>query len=279
MMDWNGDEITSILSQALTEDLGDGDITGATVAPPDLQGIAVFLARESGVMAGFPLANRIFSRLDPRCRVQQYCDEGGFFETGAILGSVEGPARALLAGERVSLNFLQRLCGIATRTAAYVKIAALHGIRILDTRKTTPLLRALEKYAVRMGGGTNHRMGLYDAPMVKDNHLQIQPDFGAVLDAFRGRGIAPEEVEIEVTTPEMLAQAIAAGACWLLLDNMSPEQVRRCVALKRIGMKFEVSGGVTLENLSEYMIEGVDFISIGALTHSVKSLDISLEMR
>lgn len=278
-MNWDSEEITLILSQALTEDLGEGDITGITIVPPDRSGHADFVAKEAGVMAGFPLAQRIFTRLDSRCRVQQLCSEGQSFEAGAILGTVRGPARALLAGERVSLNFLQRLCGIASRTAEYVRIAAPHGIRILDTRKTTPLLRALEKYAVKTGGGDNHRMGLYDAPMVKDNHLQLQPDFGAVLAAFRARRIPPEQVEIEITSLEMLRNAIAAGGCWFLLDNMSPSRVRECTAIKQHGMKYEISGGVTLANLSEYMIPGVDSISIGALTHSVRSLDISLEMR
>lgn len=278
-MDWDSDGITSIVRQALAEDLGSGDITGATLVPADRMGSADFLAKQSGVIAGFPLVQRIFAELDSRCRVQQLCAEGASFKSGAILGSIEGPAGVILSGERVSLNFLQRLCGIAARTAEYVKIAAPHGIRILDTRKTTPLLRSLEKYAVLMGGGTNHRMGLYDAPMVKDNHLQIQPDFRAVLGAFKAHGISPGQVEIEVTSVGMLSEAINAGARWFLLDNMTPEQVKQCVAIKKTDMKFEVSGGVSLENLNEYMISGVDFISIGALTHSVQSLDISMEMR
>lgn len=278
-MDWDSDEIASVVSQALREDLGDGDLTGNTLVPSDLMGSADFLAKEPGVMAGFPLVQKIFGRLDSRCRVQQRYAEGASFESGAILGSIEAPAGTILAGERVSLNFLQRLCGIATRTAEYVKIATPHGIRILDTRKTTPLLRSLEKYAVLMGGGINHRMGLYDAPMVKDNHLQIQPDFRAVMAAFKEKGIPAEQVEIEVTSVRMLSDAINAGARWFLLDNMAPDQVRECIAIKKPGMKLEVSGGVTIENLNRYMIRGVDFISIGALTHSVRSLDISLEMR
>jgi nicotinate-nucleotide pyrophosphorylase (carboxylating) len=207
------------------------------------------------------------------------CSEGASFAKGDILGSVSGRARALLAGERLSLNLLQRMCGIAARTAEYVRIASPAGIRILDTRKTTPLLRVLEKYAVAMGGGTNHRMGLYDAPMVKDNHLQIQPDFATILAAFADRGLDPGQVEIEVTSPEMLRRAIAAGARWFLLDNMTPGQIRECAAAKKPGMKYEVSGGVTLANMQDYLLPGVDFISIGALTHSVRSIDISLEMR
>lgn len=278
-MNWDRDEIQAIVIRALAEDVGTGDITGNTIVPADRSGSAEFLAKEPGVMAGFPLVERIFRQLDGHCRVQQQCAEGASFEKGAILGSAGGPARALLAGERVSLNFLQRLCGIASRTAEYVRLAAPHGIRILDTRKTTPLLRRLEKYAVKMGGGTNHRMGLFDAPMVKDNHLQIQPDFAAILDAFRGRGYAAGQVEIEVASPDMLRAAASAGARWFLLDNMTPDQIRECVGIKQQGMKFEVSGGVWLANLADYLIPGVDFISIGALTHTIRSLDISLEMK
>ena len=216
-MNWDSEEMTLILSQALTEDLGEGDITGITIVPPDRSGNADFLAKEAGVMAGFPLVQRIFTRLDSRCRVQQLCAEGQAFEAGAILGTVQGPARALLAGERVSLNFLQRLCGIASRTAEYVRIAAPHGIGILDTRKTTPLLRALEKYAVKMGGGSNHRMGLYDAPMVKDNHLQIQPDFGAVLAAFARAGFRQNRLKWKSPALKCCAtQSLpaVAGFCW-----------------------------------------------------------------
>lgn len=278
-MNWDNPEIRSIVERALAEDIGAGDVTGNTIVPEDRSGSADFLAKEPGVMAGFPLVKRIFYKLDSRCSVQQLCAEGASFEKGAILGTIQGPARALLAGERVSLNFLQRLCGIASSAAEYVRLAAPLGIRILDTRKTTPLLRILEKYAVQMGGGTNHRMGLYDVPMVKDNHLQIQPDFAAILDAFRARGFDPGQVEIEVVSLAMLREAAAAGAQWFLLDNMTPDQIRECVRKKKPRMKYEVSGGVSLANLPDYLIRGVDFISIGALTHTVRSLDISLEMR
>ena len=278
-MDWNSQELESILERSLQEDIGPGDITGETVVSPTREASADFLAKEPGVLAGFPLVERIFRKLDPGAGIDVRVAEGATFSKGDILGSIHGKARAVLAGERLSLNFLQRLCGIATRTSEYVRLASSSGIRILDTRKTTPMLRNLEKYAVKMGGGTNHRMGLYDAPMVKDNHLQIQPDFGAILQAFQKKGYSAERVELEVATPEMLQRAIAAGGRWFLLDNMTPEQIRECVSLKQPGMIFEVSGGVDLSNITKYLIPGVDFISIGALTHSVRSLDISLEMR
>jgi nicotinate-nucleotide pyrophosphorylase (carboxylating) len=173
---------------------------------------------------------------------------------------------------------MQRLSGIATQTAAYVALAAPFGIRVLDTRKTTPLLRVLEKYAVKMGGGQNHRIGLYDGILVKDNHLKLEPDFKKILEKFQEKGFPPEKVEIEITSIEMLKNASDSGALWFLLDNMRPSMIRKCVKLKRVQMFYEVSGGISPLNFANYLIRGVDAISIGGLTHSVKSLDISMEM-
>jgi len=191
---------------------------------------------------------------------------------------LRGNATALLAGERVALNFLQRLCGIATQTSKYAIQAAPFGIFVLDTRKTTPLFRSLEKYAVKTGGGKNHRIGLYDAVLVKDNHLKLEPDFRTILRKFQAAGFPAEKVEVEVTSLEMLQSAMEAGAVYFLLDNMSPEVISDCIEIKKSGMFYEVSGGVTPENFSNYLIRGIDAISIGGLTHSVKSLDISMEM-
>lgn len=276
-MDWDSPEISFIIDRALDEDLGSGDVTSRALIPEDRIGRAVFVAKQRGMLAGFPLIPRIFRRLDQNIRVEQFMEEGSRLKKGADIAGIEGRATAILAGERLALNFLQRLCGIATQTARYAALAAPYGIAVLDTRKTTPLLRTLEKYAVRTGGGKNHRAGLYDAVLVKDNHLCMQPDFNAVLDAFRAEGYPPEKVEIEVTGTAMLQKAIDAGGAYFLMDNMSPATIRKCMKLKEPGMFFEVSGGINFRTFRKYLIRGVDAISIGALTHSVKSLDISLE--
>jgi nicotinate-nucleotide pyrophosphorylase (carboxylating) len=276
-MDWDSPEISSIIDRALEEDLGKGDVTSRVLIPEDRKGKAVFVAKERGILAGFPLIPRIFLRLDSSIRMEAFVAEGSKLKKGSEIAELEGSAIALLAGERLALNFLQRLSGIATQTARFAALAAPFGIAVLDTRKTTPLLRTLEKYAVRTGGGKNHRAGLYDAVLVKDNHLCIRPDFKTVLDAFRAQGYPPERVEIEVTDPAMLQKAIRAGGRYFLLDNMPAANIRKCIKLKKAGMFFEVSGGINTRSFPKYLIRGIDAISIGALTHSVKSLDISLE--
>jgi nicotinate-nucleotide pyrophosphorylase (carboxylating) len=277
-MNWDSGEIRRLIDLALAEDIGKKDITSAILFPQPPKIGAVFLAKQDGIIAGLPLVSRILKHLDPRCRIRNQISDGQRVIMGTILCRVSGSATALLSGERVALNFLQRLSGIATRTSEYVQLAAPHGIAILDTRKTTPLLRCLEKYAVRTGGGRNHRAGLYDAVLVKDNHLKLQTDFREILQKFKKKGYPPAKVEIEITAPEMLLKAISAGARSFLLDNMSPSGIRRCVKQKQRGMYFEVSGGISAANISEYFIPGIDAISVGALTHSVQSLDISMEM-
>jgi nicotinate-nucleotide pyrophosphorylase (carboxylating) len=277
-LNWDSEEIRDLLNRALREDIGTGDVTTTVLVPEDLNGSAVFIAKQAGVLAGLPLVSRIFRIIDPSAKVHDSLQEGIEFPSGTQLCRVTAHARSILTGERVALNFLQRLCGIATITSKYVRLARLHGIQILDTRKTTPLLRALEKYAVHVGGGTNHRIGLYDAVMVKDNHLKVEPDFRKVLERFKEDGRAPEEVEIEVDTPAMLREAIQAGGRWFLLDNMTPNQIGECVKMKQSGIRYEVSGGISESNLTEYLISGVDAISVGGLTHSVRSLDISMKI-
>jgi nicotinate-nucleotide pyrophosphorylase (carboxylating) len=277
-MNWDSKEIDDLLERALQEDLGSGDITTSTLVPDNLQISAVFIAKEPGVMAGLPIISRIFRKLDSHIKVEELLKDGDEFQKNSELSRVTGLARAILTGERVSLNLLQRLSGIATTTSQYVRQARPFGIQILDTRKTTPLLRILEKYAVKAGGGTNHRMGLYDAPMVKDNHLKIQRDFRHILKAFQAAGHSAEKVEIEVENSAMLREAMEAGVRWFLLDNMTPDQIRDCVGIKKQGMIYEVSGGVSSANFTDYLIPGIDAISIGGLTHSVKSIDISMEI-
>lgn len=276
-MNWESPEITSIIEQSLREDIGSGDITSQVLFPDPPQASAVLISKQPGVLAGLPLVSRIFRMLDPDVRVSEYLSDGAMVAVGSRICEVQGKVTAMLSGERLALNFLQRLCGIATQTAEFVRLAGPCGISVLDTRKTTPMLRGLEKYAVRMGGGVNHRFGLYDAVLVKDNHLEVERDFHNLYRLFREKGFEPCRVEVEVTSAEMLKRAMEAGGQWFLLDNMTPDEIRRCVALKQPGMKYEVSGGVSKENFSSYLIPGVDAISIGALTHSVRSLDISME--
>lgn len=277
-MDWDGPEISGILDRALAEDLGSGDVTTSCLFdhPPVLT--AHFLAKEAGILAGIPLAGRIFRRLAPDSVFEEILQDGQPVAAGAFFARIRGRADALLAGERLALNLLQRLSGIATKTAVYAALAAPFNIRVLDTRKTTPMLRSLEKYAVTMGGGHNHRTGLFDGILVKDNHLKLQPDFHKIYDAFTRQGHSPEKIEVEVTSVEMLKRAMKAGLTWFLLDNMRPSMIRKCVKIKRGNMTYEVSGGITSRNFAKYLIRGVDSISIGGLTHSVKSLDISMEM-
>jgi len=275
---WDGPEVAKFLQRALAEDLGPGDITTQNLLPKPPVISAHFVAKEGGILAGMPLVSRIFKKLDKDSTFDSLMQEGQAVTMGSMLARVRGKADALLGGERLALNLLQRLSGIATQTAIYAALAAPFDIKILDTRKTTPLLRLFEKYAVKMGGGHNHRIGLFDGILVKDNHLKLQPDFKKVLDAFLSHGILAEQIEIEVTSVEMLKQAMDAGAVWFLLDNMPPSMIRKCVKIKRPNMLFEVSGGIKPRSFARYLIRGVDAISIGALTHSVQSLDISMEM-
>lgn len=277
-IEWDSGEITDLIERALHEDLGDGDVTTGVLFQGRRNISAVFLAKQDGILAGLPLVSRIFYRLDPESNTQDLLRDCTSLHPGLIFCRVTGNASAILSGERLALNFLQRLSGIATQTASYVRAAKPYGITILDTRKTTPLLRSLEKYAVTAGGGTNHRFGLYDGVMVKDNHLKLEPDVQKIMKAFEEKGYRAGEVEIEVTSPEMMISAVEAGALWFLLDNMTPDMVRECVRLKTPNMKLEVSGGVNSQNFEQYLIPGVDAISIGGLTHSIKSLDISMEI-
>ena len=277
-MDWDGPEISGIVDRALAEDLGTGDITTTILvtAPPVLT--AHFLAKQDGILAGIPLLSRIFRRLDPSALFEGNHHDGEAVTNGTVIGRIKGRTDALLAGERLALNLLQRLSGIATKTSMYAALAAPFKIRVMDTRKTTPLLRSLEKYAVTMGGGFNHRTGLFDGILVKDNHLKLQPDFNKILEAFLKKGYPAEKIEVEVTSPEMLKTAMKAGLRSFLLDNMKPSMIRKCVKIKRSNVTYEVSGGITSSNFVKYLIRGVDAISIGGLTHSVRSLDISMEM-
>ncbi len=273
----NDGSLAEVVARALAEDVGAGDVTTAATVPAGVRACAVITQKAPGVVFGLELAELTFETLDPEVVFHRLRAEGQWREPGAIL-RVDGDAAALLTGERTALNFLARLSGVATLAARCVQ--AVEGIeprppRILDTRKTTPGLRALEKAAVAAGGATNHRAGLYDAILIKENHATIAGGIGAAIR--RARAAAPAlALEVECRTPAEIDEALAAGAPRLLLDNMTPEQLREAVARVAGRAELEASGGVTLTTLRAVAATGVDFVSVGALTHSAPALDLSL---
>ena len=270
---------------ALDEDLGTaGDLTSAVTIPADLIGRAAFVARSPGVVAGLPAVRIVCALVEPRLVLQDLVEDGRHVEPGELLALVEGPMRGLLTAERTALNFLQRLSGVATQTMAYVAMVDELPCQVLDTRKTTPGWRLLEKYAVRMGGGHNHRLGLHDGVLIKDNHLAALgggPEAIAKAVALaRQKHGASVPLEVEVDTLEQLDAALAAGPDIVLLDNMTSEQMREAVRRRDAGapkVKLEASGGVTLTTLRAIAETGVDRVSVGALTHSARALDIALD--
>jgi nicotinate-nucleotide pyrophosphorylase (carboxylating) len=234
---------------------------------------------EPGVVCGVPVAAAVFAALDSSVRVETRLEDGtAVADVPAVVAVVEGPARAILSGERVALNLLGRLCGIASLTRRFVELTEGTPTTVLDTRKTTPGLRALEKYAVRCGGGRNHRAGLYDGVLVKENHLRVAGGITAALAALDGR-VDGLPVEVEAETLAQVREALDGGAPRILLDNMSPEEVREAVELTAGRAELEASGGVSLGTVRAYAETGVDFVSVGALTHSARSLHVSLEVR
>ncbi|HZR26463.1 MAG TPA: carboxylating nicotinate-nucleotide diphosphorylase [Vicinamibacterales bacterium] len=265
-----------LVRQALLEDVRDGDITTEAIVDATLQARGQFLAKSDCVVAGLDVAIDTFRQIDTSVRVTALSRDGDVCRAGETIAHVFGSARALLVGERTALNFLQRLSGIATRTRRFVD-AADGGITILDTRKTTPLLRRLEKYAVRVGGATNHRSGLFDAILIKDNHVRLAGGVtAAIARARRHRPNLP--VEVEAQTLSEVDEARAAGAEVILLDNMSTDDIRAAVATVNGAAKIEISGGVTLDRIPELAATGADYVSVGALTHSAPAVDISFEI-
>ena len=282
-IDWGRTDL--LIELALSEDLDTtGDVTTNSVAPENATAEAVLLCKEPGmVLAGLPVAERVFKLVEPRLEFKAIREDGDHCEYGDVLAEIHGPARGLLIAERTALNFLQRLSGVATTSAKYA--AALEGTKtlVLDTRKTTPGYRNLEKYAVAVGGATNHRIGLYDRVMIKDNHREMaamEGPGGIVRSVERARQAHPElEVEVEADTLDEVREALEAGADHIMLDNMSDEMMAEAVKLVNGRAKLEASGGITLERLPRIGKIGVDFVSAGALTHSVKAADISLDIR
>ena len=277
-MELNQEDIDRVVHAALTEDVGSGDATTLALVPADAHCRAELLLKELGVVCGIPVAAAVFRALDPSVTVETKLEEGATVsDVPAVLAVVQGPSRAVLSGERVALNLVGRLCGIASLTRRFAELTEGTPARILDTRKTTPGLRALEKYAVRCGGGTNHRAGLYDGVLIKDNHIRVAGGIAEALGSLNGNA-AGLPVEIEADTIAQVREAVEAGAPRILLDNMSPEQVREAVAAVAGRAELEASGGMSLATVRAYAETGVDFISVGALTHSVRSLDVSLEV-
>lgn len=302
-MDWNSRYIAELVRRALEEDIGTGDATTSAVVPPRATARAKILARQTLVCAGLPMAEKVFRALDPEVRIIFPHNDGSFVEPGAEIVQINGSARAILNGERTALNVLARLCGIATLTRRFVEQLAGTRTRIRDTRKTTPGLRSLEKYAVKTGGGTNHRFGLYDAILLKENHIALAGGIKAALDkahtyvspkvpaprtasAYDAAGPDPEvvgpgplPVQIEVRNQREMLEALGAGAESVLLDNMPLERAAECVKMAR-GMRpecvIEISGGITLDNARAYAETGADFLSSGMLTHSAPAANLSL---
>ena len=297
-------QIKEIIDRALAEDLATGDVTTEALIPSEQQGVGSIVVKEKGILAGINIAEEVFHRVDSRLTMNIILEDGAKVEPGGIVAKIEGRVASILKAERVALNFLQRLSGIASTTNRYVEATKGSRVRIIDTRKTTPGLRSLEKYAVRVGGGENHRMNLSDGILIKDNHLAALRSRGlsikeilaqarknaplplrpAPLLSLRGAKrrsnleVQQTQIEVEVKTPQEALEAAEAGADIVMLDNMSLEDMRKAVKLIHGRALIEASGGITLDNVRAVAETGVDFISIGALTHSARALDISLEL-
>jgi len=278
--------LEGFVRQALQEDAPFGDMTTQAIVPPTVRGVGIFVAKSSGVICGLSIAQQTFALLDETVQFHPRCNDGDVVVAGSVIAEVEGKLQALLTGERVALNFLQRLSGIATLTRQFVEKAAPYGVRIADTRKTTPTLRWLEKYAVRCGGGINHRFSLSDGVLIKDNHIRAAGNLTEAVRRVRQNAHHLLRVEVEVQNLEQVREALECGVDALLLDNFRLEELQEAVDLVRAWSEqmgqprpiLEVSGGVTLESVEAIAQMGVDIISVGALTHSAPALDISMEI-
>ncbi len=270
--------IDKIIEQALLEDIGTGDITTEFIIPSNLKAKGIIKTSEEGVVAGLDIICLVFKKLDPEICFQSKIKDGKNILPGEVLAKIAGSARTILKGERVALNFLQRMSGIATITSKFCQEVKDLPVRIVDTRKTTPGLRILEKYAVRMGGGYNHRFGLYDAVLIKDNHIAAAGGIKSAVNSVRKQISHTVNIEVEVENLSQLQEALEIKVDIIMLDNMNLETVKEAVKMVKGEVLIEASGGITLEKVRKIAQTGVDLISVGALTHSVKSLDISMEI-
>ena len=270
--------LDSVIRRALEEDLGAGDLTTDAIIASDALGKAVLESRERIVLSGLFVFSRVFTLLSSEIEFDYHYKDGQIIPSGVSICNIAGPLSVILKAERTALNFLQRMSGIATQAREFVDKAGTHRVKILDTRKTAPCLRLMDKYAVRVGGGFNHRMGLFDGILIKDNHIAAA---GSISEAVRlARENSPHTLKIEVEAEDLagVEEAVLAGADVILLDNMSPNEMRAAVNLAAGRVKLEASGGITMANIEEIAATGVDYISIGALSHSVRAVDISLEV-
>lgn len=264
-----------LLNLAYSEDINEIDITTNNLIPPNESKTAALIAKENGIIAGLQVAEMVFRKFDPNIEWKAFVNDGCCVNKGDTIAELSGSYCALLSGERIALNFLQRMSGIATLTNKFVKTVEGTNVKILDTRKTLPGYRFLDKYSVRVGGGTNHRIGLYDMVMIKDNHIQVAGGIKNTIEAIRPKIPISIKIEIETSTLEMVKEAIEAGADIIMFDNMSTEVMAKAVKLIDKRAQTEASGNMSLQRVREVAETGVDFISIGALTHSVQALDIS----
>ena len=275
-MKFDRTEIDKIISYALKEDIGTGDITSTLIIPRDETAKAFLLSKEEGVIVGLQIAKSVFKKLDKNIKWRNLVKEGEFVSSGTKIAEVEGHYRALLTGERTALNFLQRMSGIASITLKYVEQLSGLNTKILDTRKTVPGLRILDKYSVKKGTGTNHRIGLYDMVMIKDNHIKAAGSISKAVTNVKNNLPKKIKIEVETTTMEEVKEALNSGADIIMLDNMSTTQMKEAVKIINGRAKVEASGGVGINSVRKIAETGVDYISVGALTHSVKALDIAM---
>ena len=270
--------LDALIELAFEEDIGIGDITTEATVPPTQKGIGTLLAKSEGIVAGLPVAERVFEKLDTTLTFSRLVKEGEAVVSDTPIAEVQGSAKTILIGERTALNFLQRLSGIATLTAQFVETVAGYDTKIVDTRKTAAGWRAAQKYAVRVGGAQNHRFGLYDGVLIKDNHIVAAGGIGTAVQRARQTVPHTAKIEVEVETVEQVNEALEAGADILLLDNMPPGLMQRVVREVSNRAVTEASGGITLDTVKAVAATGVDFISVGALTHSALPMDISLNL-
>lgn len=266
------------LRRWLEEDIGTGDLTSEALIPEDAVTTGLIHAKDTGILCGVDVARRVFELLDPSLEFTALAKDGDTLAYGTKIAEIKGSARSVLTGERLALNLLQHLSGVATQTKQLADIAKPYGTRVVDTRKTTPGLRQLEKYAVRVGGGHNHRLGLYDAILIKDNHIAVAGGVKEALARAKAYASHMTKIEIEVESLEQAREAVQGGADVIMLDNMAPEAMKECVAMIDHRAVVEASGGINANNLAAAAAAGVDVISVGALTHSVKAVDISLDV-
>ncbi|MBU4185982.1 MAG: carboxylating nicotinate-nucleotide diphosphorylase [Proteobacteria bacterium] len=271
--------IEHLIKIALEEDIGPGDITTENLIDKDLKGIGEIVAKEPIVIAGLDVARQVFEQLDSDISFKPNFKDGDFIEKGNIVLEVEGKLRALLMGERTALNFLQRLSGIATHVRSYVEKLGNKNVRLVDTRKTTPGLRVLEKYAVSIGGAHNHRMGLYDGVLIKDNHIAVCGGIKKAIERIKDKLSHLVKIEVEVSDLDEVKEAIEAGADVIMLDNMDIDHIKEAIDFIKRKAVVEISGGITIDRLNQLADTGVDIISAGALTHSARSVDISMRIR